>query len=209
MRRAAKQQQELRRQSPTRAGLLTGRYQQRAGVDGVIYAALNRNRHHGLQRDEVTFTEILRQAGYMTGIAGKWHLGYESRYNPIHQGFDEFHGYVSGNVDFHTHIDGAGFFDWWHQDNRVREEGYSTHLITNHACAFIERAAELQKPFCLYVAHEAPHDPYQGPGDPPVRLPGKPGLQYNHREPAHAARAYVEMVHEMDDGVGRILETLE
>lgn len=193
--------------SPTRAGLLTGRYQQRAGVAGVVYAAFNKNRHHGLQMKELTFAEALRAAGYRTGMFGKWHLGYEEQYNPIHQGFDRYVGYVSGNVDFHRHIDGAGIFDWWHQNVKTREEGYTTHLITKHAVEFIK--ANKAKPFCLYIAHEAPHDPYQGPNDPPVRNEGDKKLIYNHREPAHAARAYREMMIEMDKGVGEVLDTLE
>lgn len=193
--------------SPTRAGLLTGRYQQRAGVDGVIYAALNRNRHHGLQHQELTFAEILKGAGYNTAMFGKWHLGYEEQYNPIYQGFDRYVGYVSGNVDFHSHIDGAGVFDWWHQNKHNREKGYTTHLITQHAIDFIRR--NKKGPFCLYIAHEAPHDPYQGPNDPPVREAGKNGLLYDHREPNHALRAYREMMTEMDKGVGQIIDTLE
>lgn len=195
--------------SPTRAGLLTGRYQQRSGVDGVIYAAFNRNRHHGLQHSEITFAEVLKAAGYQTAAFGKWHLGYETAYNPIHQGFDRYVGYVSGNVDFHTHIDGAGVFDWWHQDQPNREAGYTTHLITKHACDFITGAAARQdKPFCVYIAHEAPHDPYQGPHDNPVRQEGSSKLLYNHRESRHAERAYAEMMAEMDEGVSEVLRTL-
>ncbi len=189
--------------SPTRAGLLTGRYQQRAGVPGVIYAPFNRNRHHGLQLREVTFAEVLKERGYATGIFGKWHLGYEEQYNPTHQGFDRYVGYVSGNVDFHAHIDGAGVFDWWHQNKLTHEEGYTTHLITKHAVEFIQ--ANPRKPYCLYIAHEAPHDPYQGPNDPPVRAEGQGKPVYNHREPAHAARAYREMMIEMDKGVGEVM----
>jgi len=193
--------------SPTRAGLLTGRYQQRAGIPGVVYAAFNRNRHHGLQHKETTFAEILKKAGYATGLFGKWHLGYQSQYNPVHQGFDRYVGYVSGNVDFHTHIDGAGVEDWWHQDEKVEEKGYTTHLITRHAVKFIEDQKE--NPFCIYVAHEAPHDPYQGPNDPPVRHVGTKGYLFDHREPEHAARAYRDMMVEMDRGVGEIMAKLK
>ena len=193
--------------SPTRAGLLTGRYQQRAGIAGVVYAAFKRNRHHGLQMKEITFAEVLREAGYRTGMFGKWHLGYEEQYNPTHQGFDRYVGYVSGNVDFHRHIDGAGVFDWWHQNKKTREQGYTTHLITKHAVDFIK--ANKRDPFCLYIAHEAPHDPYQGPDDPPVRKEGETKLIYDHREPVHAARAYREMMFEMDKGVGEVLDTVE
>jgi arylsulfatase A-like enzyme len=190
--------------SPTRAALLTGRYQQRSGVDEVVYAdpARGKRDSHGLPPAEVTFAEGLRAAGYRTGLMGKWHLGYDKKFNPRHQGFDVFRGYLSGNVDFHSHIDQAGIADWWHDLEPVEEPGYSTHLITRHAVRFIEDNAT--RPFCLYVAHEAPHSPFQGPSDPPVRGP-------QAKEPvrgAEIARAYREMVQEMDRGVGEIVATL-
>ena len=124
--------------SPTRAGLLTGRYQQRAGVPGVINADPAKNRHHGLQLAEVTFAEALRAAGYRTALFGKWHLGYDKKFHPPHQGFDEFRGFVSGNVDYIAHIDRMGFADWWQGRELKDESGYSTHLITEHAVRFVE-----------------------------------------------------------------------
>lgn len=190
--------------SPTRAGLLTGRYQQRAGLESVIYAVPGRNRHHGLHTEEVTFAELLRDAGYKTAVFGKWHLGYLEKYNPVLHGFDEFRGYVSGNVDYISHVDGAGFFDWWDGDQKKEEEGYVTHLITEHAVRFIEENKD--RPFLLYLPHEAPHYPYQGPNDPPIREVGKNNRE--NRDPARVKRAYREMVEEMDKGIGRVLETI-
>lgn len=157
--------------SPTRAGLLTGRYQQRAGIPGVIVADFQQNRHHGLYPKEWTFAELLKNAGYATAIFGKWHLGYLPKFNPIHHGFDRFRGYVSGNIDYHSHIDRVGVYDWWDGDKTVEEPGYSTHLITRHTLRFIEDNKD--KPFCVYVAHEAPHTPFQGPNDKPFRVKGK------------------------------------
>ena len=122
--------------SPTRAALLTGRYQQRCGIEGVIYAK-GSTRETGIPLQEITFAEVLKSAGYKTAIFGKWHLGYNVKFNPTKQGFDEFRGYVSGNVDYHSHIDGAGMEDWWKNDEKVPEEGYSTDLITKHAIRFI------------------------------------------------------------------------
>ena len=191
--------------SPTRAGLLTGRYQQRAGIPGVVYAAPNRNRQHGLQMSEVTIAEALREVGYATGMFGKWHLGYERRYNPIHQGFDTYRGYVSGNVDFFAHVDQAGFYDWWDGDQLINEPGYVTHLITKHAVQFIKDHQE--EPFLLYVPHEAPHYPYQGPQDEPFRIVGKNTPET--REPEQVRRAYIEMVQEMDKGIGEMMHTLD
>jgi arylsulfatase A len=191
--------------SPTRAALLTGRYQQRTGVDEVVFADPQQGKRdtHGLKPSEVTFAKRLRSAGYRTALMGKWHLGYAPQFNPVHHGFDEFRGFVSGNVDFHSHIDQAGFADWWHNLQLRDEPGYTTHLITRHAVRFIEEQQD--RPFCLYVAHEAPHSPYQGPKDPPVRGPHAATPLAG----AEIQRAYREMVQEMDRGVGEIVATLQ
>ena len=192
--------------SPTRAAMLTGRYQQRCGVEGVITAA--RHRHTGMPLDEVTFAEVMKSAGYVTAIFGKWHLGYPSTFNPVHQGFDFFRGYVSGNVDFHSHIDQGGYTDWWEADKLKAEEGYTTDLITAHACRFIE--AHTEKPFVLYLPNEAPHYPYQGRKDPPVRAnPDGEGKLKRLPERQDVPGAYKEMVEVMDEGVGKVVATLK
>ena len=189
--------------SPTRAALLTGRYQQRCGVDEVVFAK-GPARETGMPLREITFAEILKQRGYITGLFGKWHVGYKVEFNPVKQGFDEFIGYVSGNVDYHTHIDQAGIDDWWRGDEKTPEAGYVTDLITRHAVDFLRRHKD--KPFCLYLPHEAPHYPYQGRDDPPERLPGcKKGQKTPGSE---IRRAYREMVEAMDQSVGRIVETV-
>jgi len=121
------------------------------------------------------------------------------------QGFDEFRGYVSGNVDFHSHIDGAGFDDWWKNLEKVPEEGYTTDLITKHGADFIERHKD--QSFCLYLPHEAPHSPYQGRNDPPERLPG--GKKGRKAKGEEITRAYKEMVEVMDEGIGRIVDTVK
>lgn len=184
--------------SPTRAALLTGRYQQRSGINGVITAA--GHRHTGLNSKETTFAEIAQQTGYTTALFGKWHLGYKPEYNPTRQGFKEFIGYVSGNIDYHNHRDQTGREDWWKQDQLVPEKGYSTDLITNHAVNFINRNKDT--PFILYIAHEAPHYPYQGRLDPP---------QYNEKgrgKPSATFKTYKEMIEVMDENVGRVVKAL-
>jgi len=191
--------------SPTRAALLTGRYQQRAGVGGVIYAGFDQNRNHGLHQSETTFAESLGGAGYQNGCFGKWHLGYEKQFNPVHHGFNRFRGYVSGNIDYQSHFDRVGVYDWWEGLEHIREKGYSTHLITRHAVKFIEEHKD--RPFCLYVPHEAPHTPFQGPGDPGFRVKGR--VVPEKRSAGFKKRAYREMVQEMDKGVGEIVATLK
>ena len=188
--------------SPTRAALLTGRYQQRAGVPGVITAA--RHRYHGLHGKEITFAKLLKKAEYELAIFGKWHLGYQKKFNPIVHGFDRFRGYVSGNVDYFSHVDQTGIYDWWEGQQHIEEEGYVTRLITKHALQFIDR--HRARPFCLYVAHEAPHYPYQGPHDAADRSVG--GQFNNHGSRLDKKRAYREMVVELDLSVGEIVNRL-
>jgi arylsulfatase A-like enzyme len=188
--------------SPTRAAFVTGRYQQRSGIEDVITAANDRDK--GLPLNEVTFAEVLKSAGYETGLIGKWHLGYKVDFNPTHQGFDTFFGYLSGNVDYISHVDQAGFPDWWKGAALSAEEGYTTHLITQHSIDFLE--AHKDKPFCLYVAEECVHYPYQAPGDKPMRSAGaKPPETVSHKD----ADTYRVMIEEMDKGIGQILATVD
>lgn len=201
--------------SPTRAALLTGRYPQRLGIEGPISSP-----RAGLPLAEVTVPEVLRAAGYRTAVFGKWHLGTDPGFNPVRQGFDEFVGFVSGNVDYHSHISRRGERDWWRQDQLADEPGYSTDLITEHALGFIE--ANRNRPFCLFVSYGAPHGPAQGPYDPAERAPS--GLsdeakreflaKINARIPDppegyEKGDTYARMVESMDSGVGRIIEVLK
>ena len=181
--------------SPTRAALLTGRYQQRTGISGVVTAA--GHRHTGLDLGEITFAEILKSAGYVTGLFGKWHLGYHTDYNPIRQGFDEFIGYVSGNVDYHAHLDQTGREDWWNKDQMNPENGYTTDLLTEHGVDFIRR--HRRQAFLLYIAHEAPHYPFQGRKDPPRYT-----RENGRTEDPVTLEVYKEMIEVMDESVGRI-----
>lgn len=189
--------------SPTRAALLTGRYQQRTGVEGVITAA--NHRHVGLPLEERTFADLLRSNGYRTAIFGKWHLGYAPKYNPTHRGFDEFRGFVAGNIDYKSHIDQIGEEDWWVHGALEQEEGYTTDLVTEHGVRFIERMKD--EPFVLYLAHECPHYPYQGPRDSAYRTPGKPDPILGPRTDQDVA--YREMMESMDQGIGRIAATVK
>ena len=192
--------------SPTRAGLVTGRYQHRAGIPTVLFADPARETHFdGLGDGERTLAEVLKEDGYATAIFGKWHLGYQPEFNPIHHGFDEFRGFVSGNLDYHSHIDMMGRADWWRNAELSAEEGYATHLITEHALRFI--AEHQDRPFLLYLPHHAPHFPFQGPDDPAERTIG--GEFDTQGSVKDTQRAYREMVQAVDRGVGQILDALQ
>lgn len=198
--------------SPTRAGLMTGRYQQRAGIPGVVFADPKRDAHqHGLQDVEFTIAEAFTAAGYQTAIFGKWHLGYFPQYNPVRHGFGQFRGYVSGNIDFISHYDQAGNYDWWADAKQTIEEGYTTHLIDRHALAFIRENKD--RPFFLYIPHEAPHYPFQRPEDPAMRSEGnghaadQAVMKQLTRE--QIRERYRVMVEELDKNVGHVLDLLE
>lgn len=190
--------------SPTRAALITGRYQQCFGIEGVITAASHREK--GLDPNTTTMADIFKSNGYETIMYGKWHLGYDVKCNPRNYGFDDFIGFVAGNVDYFSHIDQEGYEDWWHQGKLKIEDGYTTELLTDHTVKYLEK--KKKKPFFLYLPFEAPHAPFQGPNDTPVR-------EYiNGEYVTHSGRkdidvAYKEMIESLDDCVGRIMLTLK
>jgi arylsulfatase A len=195
--------------SPTRAGLLTGRSQQRAGIEAVIHPYSDHPEHRkGLQQVDVTFAECLRDAGYATGLIGKWHQGYTEVaqvYHPQNHGFDQFIGYHSGNIDFVSHVGDHSQHDWWHGREETREEGYTTHLINHYAEGFIREHKD--RPFCLYVAHESIHNPVQVPGDPVRRTTSewkrwKPATEQERIEKLEG------MTMPIDEGMGQIRSLL-
>ncbi|MFT4512132.1 MAG: arylsulfatase A [Planctomycetota bacterium] len=188
--------------SPTRAGLLTGRYQQRAGIPGVVNADPRHPAHKlGLKREEFTFAEGLRGAGYRTAIFGKWHVGYDVKFNPVHHGFDEFCGFVSGNIDYHSHLDRMNTADWWHGTKLLEREGYLTDLITQDAVRFIGENRD--QPFCLYVAHGAVHSPIQVPDGEAVRGDGRGPKDKRTRD-----EKVKLMMKSLDDSVTSILNAV-
>jgi arylsulfatase A len=199
--------------SPTRAGLLTGRYQQRAGIEAVIHPYSDHPEHRkGLQLSEITFAEVLGDAGYITGMFGKWHQGYpvnSDDYHPQNHGFDEFIGYHSGNIDFVSHVGDHSKHDWWHGRKETVEEGYSTHLINRYSLDFVRRHSKSDKPFCLYISHEAIHNPVQVPGDP-VRRTTEKWDRWNWKKVTKEERLakYKGMTLPIDEGMGDLRKAL-
>jgi len=198
--------------TPTRAAMLTGRYQQRFGAqfDGALSAT---NRHdEGLPHAAVTIAEVLRDSGYATACFGKWHLGYKPPWLPPNQGFDEFRGLASGDGDYHTQVDRSGLNDWWNGNVLEKDSGYTTDLLTDYSVDFIERKANEKLPFFLYLSHLAIHFPWQGPEDPPHR---QPGTDYTGDkwgiipDPGNVAPHVKAMVESLDASVGRIVAKLE
>jgi arylsulfatase A len=196
--------------TPTRAALLSGMYQNRLGekFEGPLSGKTQYD--EGMPLEVVTMAEMLKKAGYSTGMFGKWHLGYQEPFLPANQGFDEFVGLAAGDGDHHSHIDRWGREDWKHNNTPEMEDGYSVDLITNHSTSFIEKNRD--KPFFLYMAHLAIHFPWQGPNDPAHREKGisyetdKWGIIPNRENVKPHVKAMVEAI---DQSVGEIINTLK
>jgi arylsulfatase A len=199
--------------TPTRAAFMTGRYQQRVGLEWALgYTAEQYRRalgkwvpirdmyEPGLPANQPTLAKLLRMAGYRTGIFGKWHLGFRPEFNPLRHGFDEYFGVLTGHADYYTYKYFDGTYVLRDNDKEVPAKGYLTDLITQKAVSFIERNKD--QPFFLYVPHLAVHFPFQ--------VPDKPGQMLTKENATEGTRkAYVQMLERVDQGVGQILQTLE
>lgn len=172
--------------SPSRAGLLTGRYQEKFGHE------FNPARPHtGLPLTENTIADRLKAVGYTTSLVGKWHLGSDPEMHPPQRGFDEFFGFLAGS---------HSYFKW---DGMMRGEkpitgvGYFTDAFGREACSFIER--QKGKPWFLYLAFNAVHTPMDATDD---RLAKFANIKDKQR------RTYAAMMYAMDENIGRVLKTL-
>jgi arylsulfatase A len=184
--------------TPTRAALMTGRYQQRVGLEWATVPTLHPDA--GLPVSEPTVARMLKNNGYRTALFGKWHLGYKAEFNPVRHGFEEFFGLLGGNVDMNSHRNRFGSLDCYEGEKEVAKTGYLTDLITDRSVEFINQNA--RTPFFLYVPYNAVHWPFQPPGNAQdVRTPE---TWYD------GTRAdYARMLEAMDAGVGRILAALD
>jgi len=180
--------------SPTRAGWLMGRYQQRFGHEFNPGPAQQADPNFGLPLSEVTLANQLKAAGYVTGIVGKWHLGYRPEFHPQKRGFDEFFGFLGGA---HPYLPTAGADPILRGTEPVEEREYLTDAFAREALAFIER--HRQRPFFLYLSFNAVHAPLQATEKYLARFPK---IQDQRR------RTFAAMLSAMDDAVGRVLERL-
>jgi arylsulfatase A-like enzyme len=191
--------------TPTRTGLITGRYQQRVALERPLSAS-DADVELGLAATGRSLPQLLRANGYVTALIGKWHLGWKPEYSPIAHGFDEFFGFKSGYIDHYRHTSSTGESDLFENDRPVQFDGYMTDLVTERSIRFLERNA--QRPFFLEVAHGAPHWPYQPPDRPSTARDNARHL--GPFDDSTSTRAdYVAMLERVDWGVGRILHALD
>ncbi|GJM61848.1 sulfatase-like hydrolase/transferase [Persicobacter diffluens] len=191
--------------TPTRVALLTGRYQQRVGLDHIYYYC---ERDKGLDPAENPLIQkAFKAAGYTTGIFGKWHLGSGEKYLPSSAGFDEFTGFLDGNIDFISKHNTESEVDWYEHHQPVDREGYVTHLLNDAVADFIEENKD--QPFFAYIPHAAVHVPMQGPDDPALRTDDFYAYRADGKmDSTDYMRRYTQMVKAMDEGVGQMMETL-
>lgn len=188
--------------SPMRAGLMAGRYQHRFGyVNNVAFDP--HNQLMGLPTTEVTVARRLQQAGYRTGMVGKWHLGAAAPFHPLKRGFDFFYGFLGGGHDYfevdttvQLHENYKAALD----DNGAPADfdGYLTEVLTDRAIDFISQSDDA--PYFLYIAYNAPHGPLQAPEEVVANFSA---IEDPRR------RTYAAMVFIMDQQIGRVLATLE
>ncbi len=200
--------------TPSRAALMTGRIPLRSGMASNVVRVLHPNSANGLPQSEITLAEQLKKAGYTTGMVGKWHLGHKKEYLPTNNGFDYYFGIpYSNDMDLTRKLTASsGYWDLWtkeyenltpadfnvpllkgtEQVERPADQNTLTKRYTADAIRWIKENKE--KPFFMYLAHNLPHVPLFASND--YRGTSKRGL-------------YGDVVEEVDNGVGQILEMLK
>ena len=196
--------------APSRAGLITGRYQDRFGASrNPLFAP--KDSTMGLPLSEETLADALGRGGYTSSIIGKWHLGAHESLYPLNRGFDEFFGFLSGGHHYFPEewtirdkTEARAQWDGYRtrimrNNGRVDEHEYLTDALSREAADFVERQAE-QTPFFLFLSYNAPHTPMQATE--------KYLSRYNHIDD-EKRRTYAAMISAVDDGVGDLYETLD
>ncbi|MBL0768489.1 sulfatase-like hydrolase/transferase [Sphingopyxis sp. DHUNG17] len=193
---------------PSRAGLLTGRYQQKFGYQEInVPGFMSPNSKFlgddmGLPLSQTTMAELLKGRGYRTAMYGKWHLGNADRFHPLNRGFDEFYGFRGGDRSYFAYRNGEPGV----ARDKLMERGfgkleepsrYLTDQLGDEAASFIERNAA--QPFFIYLAFNAPHTPMEATEEDLARFPALSGKR----------KTYAAMMLSMDRAIGRVMAALE
>ena len=184
--------------SPSRAGLLTGRYPVRAGMPGNAGSTKGRA---GLAAKEATIAEMMKAEGYATAHIGKWHLGYTPETMPNGQGFDHSFGHMGGCIDNYSHFfywQGPNRHDLWRNGKEIFEDGkFFPELMAAEADKFIEKNKD--KPFFIYFARNSPHYPYQGYAK---------WLKHYQKLP-YPRNLYAAFLSTQDEAIGQLVDTVD
>lgn len=186
--------------SATRTALITGRYQYRLEIG--LEEPLG-GRDVGVPPDHPTLPSLLKKAGYSTTLIGKWHLGPLPKFGPLQSGYDHFYGFRGGALDYYSHA--FRNEDLWDDDVQIHQMGYLTDLLGSRAVDVVNGYAKSGHPFLLSLHFNAPHWPWEAPGDEAEsqRLHGRL-FDYD----GGSQKTYQRMIQEMDLQIGRVLEAL-
>ena len=205
--------------STSRAGLMTGKFPNRAGVPNNVSSSPG---VPGMPANEITIAEMFKASGYATGHFGKWHLGYSTETMPNNQGFDVSYGHMGGCIDNYSHFfywAGPNRHDLWKNGVEIFEPGeYFPKRTTDECIGFIE--ANREKPFFIYLAYNVPHYPLQPtarwqkhyqsvtPLDVPFVRQPQANSNMPQVDPLTIRSTYCAFVSSMDEQIGRVLESL-
>ena len=182
--------------SPSRAGLLTGMYQQRFGHECNLDSDVN----NSFDPNQITIAEALKTEGYNTGLIGKWHLGDKTQNHPLKNGFDYFWGFISGarnyfynpNEEFRNSIRNVV-----ENYTQTKFDGYLTDVLGDRAIGFINKNHESNNPFFLFLSFNAPHTPMHAKDDVLEKFKDNP------------RQVYASMMWSMDEAIGSVVEALK
>jgi arylsulfatase A-like enzyme len=188
--------------SPSRAAIMTGKYPDRVGVPGLIRTMPEDNWGY-FDPSTPTLADKLKEAGYHTGIIGKWNLGLESPNTPNERGFDFFHGFLGDMMESYTSHLRHGINYMRLNGDVIEPEGHATDLFANWAIDYVKERADDHRPFFLYLAFNAPHFPIEPPDDWYQKVRKRlPDLdEKRSKNVAH--------VEHLDFNIGRVLEALD
>jgi arylsulfatase A-like enzyme len=195
--------------SPTRFALMTGRYQYRlrGAAEEPMTGKFRGSTTVGLPPAHPTLPSLLRAAGYRTALVGKWHLGYPPHFGPLLSGYDQHFGPLSGGVSYFSHVDRGGEVDLHEDGVPVKHHGhYLTDLLSDRAVDFIGERARDRQPFLLSLHYTAPHWPWETRHA--AAAPAITGATLARLRGGSIA-TYLQMVREMDEGIGRVLQALQ
>jgi len=191
----------------SRTALITGRYQYRLRLG--LEEPLAGNPDVGLPPEHPTLPSLLKKVGYSSTLIGKWHLGELPKFGPLQSGYDHFYGFRGGAVDYFSHAFGKED-DFWDDDVPVHQAGYLTDLLGARAVDVVNGYAKTGKPFMVSLHFNAPHWPWEGPGDQAEsdRLRAAGGRYMFHFD-GGSQKTYQQMIEAMDRQIGRVLEALD
>jgi arylsulfatase A-like enzyme len=186
----------------SRVALITGRYQYRLtiGLEEPLTA-----RNVGLPPDQPTLPSLLRKAGYQSALIGKWHLGRLPDFGPLQSGYDRFYGFRGGALDYFTHKGPNAAEDLWDDDRRIQQPGYLTDLLGDRAVEVVDSFAKSRRPFLVSLHFNAPHWPWEAPGDEAEAQRIKSLFHFD----GGTQRTYQRMIQQMDLQIGRVLQALD